>query len=64
MFRDPIVEEIRKHRQESAAKFQYDIDAICEDIRRKQQQSGRKVVIRKPRPVTTKPKDQPIALGR
>ena len=61
MFRDPIVEEIRKHRQNYAAQFNHDIDAICEDIRRKQQQSGRQVVSRKPRPATTKPKDQPAA---
>ena len=61
MFNDPIVEEIRKHRQEYAAQFNYDIDAICDDIRSRQQQSGRKVVVRKPRPATTKPKDQPAA---
>lgn len=61
MFRDPIVEEIRKYRQDYAAQFNHDIDAICEDIRRKQQQSGRKVVARKPRPAITKPKNQPAA---
>ena len=59
MYRDPIVEEIRKHRQEYAAQFDYDIDAICEDIRRKQQQSGRDVVVRKPKPVRSTSKDQP-----
>ena len=61
MFRDPIVEEIRKYRQEYSAQFNHDIDAICEDIRCKQQESGRKVVTRKPRPATIKPKDQPAA---
>ncbi len=61
MFRDLIVEEIRKHREEYAAQFNYDIDAICDDIRRQQQQSGRRVVTRKPRPAATQPKDQPAA---
>ena len=61
MIHDPIVEEIREIRQEYAAQFNHDIDAICEDLRRKQQQSGRKVVSRKPRPATTKPEDQPAA---
>ncbi len=61
MFRDLIVEEIRKHREEYAARFNNDIDAICDDIRRQQQQSGRRVVTRKPRPATTQPKDQPAA---
>ncbi len=58
---DPIVEEIRKHRQEYAARFDFDIDAICEDIRREQKPSGRSVVTRKPRLVATKPKNQPMA---
>ena len=34
MWKDPIVEEVRKIRQEHAAKFNYDLKAICEDIRR------------------------------
>ncbi len=41
---DEIVEEVRKVRNEHAAKFDYDISAICADIRRKQKESGRKVV--------------------
>lgn len=41
---DEIVEEVRKIRNEHAAKFDYDISAICADIRRKQKESGRKVV--------------------
>ncbi|MFH1268270.1 MAG: hypothetical protein ABIK89_21325 [Planctomycetota bacterium] len=61
MFRDPIVKEIQQYRQQYAAQFNHDIDAICEDIRCKQEESGRKVVSRKPRRATTKPKDQPAA---
>ncbi|MGI9035211.1 MAG: hypothetical protein ACR2GD_04125 [Pyrinomonadaceae bacterium] len=41
---DEIVEEVREIRDKYAAKFDYDISAICADIRRKQKKSGRKIV--------------------
>ena len=41
---DEIVEEIRRVRQENAEKFNYDISAICADIRKKQTESKRKIV--------------------
>ena len=41
---DPIVEEIHKIRQDLAAKFDYDVDAIFEDLRQKQLESNRKIV--------------------
>ena len=41
---DPIVDEIHKSRKEYAEKFDFDIDAIFEDLRRKQRQSSRKIV--------------------
>jgi len=41
---DEIVEEVRRARDEHAAKFGYDISAICADIRRRQAESGRKVI--------------------
>ena len=44
MWKDPIVEEIRKVRDEHAAKFNYDLDAIIADVREQQRKSGRKVV--------------------
>ena len=46
---DPIVEEIRRVRQEHAARFNYDLKAICEDLRAKQAASGRKIVSYPPR---------------
>ncbi len=46
---DPIVAEIRKTRNEHAAKFNYDIAAICEDIRRQEKESGREYVSYPPR---------------
>ncbi len=47
---DPIVEEIRRNRDEYARKFNYNIRAICRDIREKQKKAGRKVVKLQPRP--------------
>ncbi|NUM52499.1 MAG: hypothetical protein HUU46_02540 [Candidatus Hydrogenedentes bacterium] len=42
--KDPIVEEVRKHRMEHTLKFGGDLRAICEDLRRIQKASGHKVV--------------------
>lgn len=44
MWRDPIVEEVRGYREQYAARFNYDIKAICRDARERQQKSGRKIV--------------------
>jgi len=44
MFRDPIVQEVRKARAEYAKGFNYDLDAICLDLQEKQRKSGREVV--------------------
>ena len=30
---DPIIEEVRKHRDEHARRFNYDLDMICKDLR-------------------------------
>ena len=49
MWKDFIVEEIRKNRDEYAKQFNYDLHAICQDIRKKQGQSGRRVVSLSPR---------------
>ena len=44
MWKDPIVDEVRKLRQEHAAKLNYDIKAIVEEARKRQQKSKRRVV--------------------
>ena len=49
MRRDPIVEEVRKIREKHAAKFKYDLDAICRDLKERERKSGRKVVSLPPR---------------
>ena len=50
---DRIVEEIRRIRQEHAARFNFDLDAIFEDFSEKERQSKRKIVSRPPRPAQT-----------
>ena len=51
MWRDPIVEEIRKYRQEYAARFNHDLRAICRDLRERQEKSGRRIVSLPPKRV-------------
>ena len=47
---DDIVEEVRRVRQEHSAKFNYDVDAIFEDLRRLEQEQQQPVVSLTPRP--------------
>jgi len=49
MWNDPIIEEIHQIRAEHAAQFNYDLAAIVKDLRKKEQQSGKKFVSRSPR---------------
>ena len=44
MQKDELVEEVRKARQEQAAKWNFDLRAILVDARKRQGQSGHKVV--------------------
>jgi hypothetical protein len=44
MWKDPIVEEVRKIRERHAAKFKYDLDAICRDLKEQERKSGRRLV--------------------
>jgi hypothetical protein len=46
---DPVVEEIRRVREEHAARFDYDIHRICEDIRKHEKASQLKFVTPEPR---------------
>ena len=41
MKEDPIVAEVRRIRQEHAARFGYDLDLIVEDLKAQEQTSGR-----------------------
>lgn len=42
--KDPIVEEIRGFRDEHAKRFNYDLDAICEDFKAHQIRHARKLI--------------------
>ena len=54
MWTDMIVEETRKIREEHAAKFQFDLKAIFDDLKEQEQASDREVVSLSPKaPVHT-----------
>jgi hypothetical protein len=44
MFKDPIVEEVRAARQRHSARFNNDLTAIVDDLKRKQKNLDRPVV--------------------
>ncbi|EAW35580.1 hypothetical protein [Lyngbya sp. PCC 8106] len=44
MWKDEIVEEIHQIRDNYAKSFNYDLNAIFEDLRKKQAESGKEVV--------------------
>ena len=46
---DDIIEELHRIREEYAASFNYDLHAICADLKAKQKKLNQKVVSRKPR---------------
>jgi hypothetical protein len=54
MWTDEIVEEIHRIREEYAKSFDYDLDAIFADLRKKEAESGREVVNLSPKPGLTK----------
>ncbi len=51
---DPIVEEIRKGRREHAAKFNFDLKAICNDFRKRETELRDRVVSLPPKRVPEK----------
>jgi hypothetical protein len=48
IMKDPIVEEIHRHRAEWAKRFNYDVRAIGEDVRRHETKSQSKFAARVP----------------
>ncbi|MBI1745290.1 MAG: hypothetical protein HYR55_01730 [Acidobacteria bacterium] len=50
MWKDTIVEETRKVREEYAAQFDYDLEAVYQDLKEKEKQSEREVVSLAPKP--------------
>jgi hypothetical protein len=51
MSKDPIVEEVRAVRDEYARRFDYDIEAICDDLRMQEATCGHEVVSLSPKRV-------------
>ena len=49
MWQDPIIKEIRELRNQYAAQFNYDLDAIFEDIKKRQEKLKRNRVSCPPR---------------
>jgi len=47
---DPIIAELRKFREDYAAKFNYDIAAMCNDLRASEQRNGHLTVSLSPQP--------------
>jgi hypothetical protein len=55
---DPIVAEVRRAREELAAGFNYDLRAICEEMQRRQETTGRKyasLAQKQPQPISDAP---------
>ena len=46
MYDDPIVDEVRKTRERLAEKFDFDVGAIFEDLRKRQAELGTRLVHR------------------
>jgi len=50
MNEDPIVDEIRRAGEAYLSKFNFDVRAAFEDLRRRSEQRGRNLISRPPRP--------------
>ena len=49
MWNDEIVEEVRKHREAYAAKFNFDLKAMYEDLKKAEKKSRHKKISFKPK---------------
>ncbi len=54
--KDPIVEEVRRARDAHAKKFNYDLDAIVEDLQRREKELGLATVSLPPKRTARKKK--------
>lgn len=52
MWKDEIVEEVRRNREAYAAKFNFDLQAMYEDLKKAERKSKRKKVSLKPKKTT------------
>lgn len=56
MWKDPIVEETRRRREELARRFNYDIRALGDALRQEQEVSGQKTITRPPKRTSSPPR--------
>ena len=64
MMNDPIVEEVRRHRQAFAARYNNDLAAMCQALKARDQSSSRVVVNRPARRIAPKAATDPkIGVG-
>lgn len=49
MAKDPIVDEVRRVRKEYATRFNFDLDAIYRDLKKREHEGEFTVVYRRPR---------------
>ena len=57
MYRDPIVEEVRKVREEYARQFNFNLREMVADLQRRERDSGRKTVSFAPKKPTQPARD-------
>jgi hypothetical protein len=50
---DPIIAEVRKARDAYARKFNYDIQAMCRDLKKRQAKNANKVIYLPPKRIKT-----------
>ena len=51
MYEDPIVDEVRKTREHLAKKYNFNVEAIFEDLRKRQGALGKRLVRRQRKPI-------------
>ena len=61
--KDPILDEIRRIRDAHAARFNYDLDAIFQDIKEQEKKCGYKFVLGAARQVAPNPYQVPEVEG-
>ncbi len=54
MTNDPIVDEVRRIRQEYAAKFDYNVRAMAQDLQKRRKEYADRLVTFPPKPVRRK----------
>ena len=62
MWEDPIVAEVRKIREDYAAQFNYDLQALCRALKQREQQDPRPKASFPPKPAKMVPRRKPAEM--